>query len=295
MPNVQGPAVHVTFSDVDSDDDENSWRVDEPENFKTIYSYMGQVNSIYKSYIRHVELDKECWRAHDCVMLSGSEFHAEEYTLPQLLAANLTDPARVTLGMQLAYALSYYYEGRWLSGRWQQANISFFRWGSRIPCKPWLKISLPDSVEQPIRPVGHAQPQLLELAVLLLELHLGESLNSFLGKPPAKTAGEQWLYANTAFRGKLRGGNNTILSLKYRQAIEFCLKNVKPVRDAELFREAIYEKVVLPLRSILLEQEIPLETLDLVPISRVGLPDNAPLREMAPIPPVTDILVMNNY
>ncbi|KAK4076881.1 hypothetical protein Purlil1_12536 [Purpureocillium lilacinum] len=305
---VQVPALRVTFEETNHSeeedgldaDDVDSWRLKEPCTYNCICSYTKEMSSVFKTYLQHVELDElKSWQIHDCVIVSPSEFPAEEYSLPELFTEmNWTEVDKIVLAMQLAYALAYYYEGGWLSGRWQPANICFFRWGSRIPCKPWLKISLHDSTKREAsRPVGHPFPQLLELGILLLELQLGQSLDSFLGKRPAKNVLEKWAYATTTFFGKLHGGS-FILSRHYRHAIEFCLKPNKVPKESSLLREEIYNNVVLPLEEAILESNLSdqaLEALDLGLIKRVaincpGLSERrTPARETASAIPVGDV------
>lgn len=169
---------------------QDDWRIKKPASCDRIDSIARERDPIFNGFLQHMELDgSRCWKIHDCVM-STLEYPTEECTLPELFAeANLTESHNIVLAIQLSYALAYLYEGEWSSGWWQQANITFFRWGSRIPCKPWLKIFLPDtdgSREKTARCGGHPAcgshpfPQLLELGTVLLELQLGQSLDSFL-------------------------------------------------------------------------------------------------------------------
>jgi hypothetical protein len=199
---------------------------------------------------------------------------------------NWTDVHKVILAMQLSYALSYYYDGRWLSGRWQQANIRFFRWGPRIPCKPWLRVSLSNqSPQETPEPLFHRFPQMLELGTILLELHIGQSLESFLGVEPARGFDEQWAYATKIFYDKLNSGL-FILSRHYRRAIEFCLRPDfgqltpnKALKEPNLVRESIYENVVLPLEQAIVESKLDeeaLEALDLGSIKRTILSNPNP-------------------
>ncbi|KAI1735420.1 hypothetical protein F4680DRAFT_435188 [Xylaria scruposa] len=303
----QAPALRVTFDDTNESEEEDeldaneedSWKLEYPSSCNCICSYTEDMSSAFKTYLQHVELDElRRWQIHDCVIIS-SEFPTEEYNLLDLLTEmNWTEVGKIALAMQLVHALAYYYESGWLSGRWQQANICFFRWGSRIPCKPWLKISLPDSTKRTATgSVGRTSPQLLELGVVLLELQLGQSLDSFLEKRPAKNALERWGYATTTFYTKLNRGSS-ILSRQYRHAIEFCLNPRRELKEPSVIREAIYDEVMLPLEQAILESSLEneaLEALDLGLIKRVTInrPGHSecktPTLEIAPDPSVRDI------
>ncbi|KAI0544648.1 hypothetical protein F4679DRAFT_564149 [Xylaria curta] len=280
----QIPALHVTFEDTCQSkeghglntDEGDSWRLQDPTSYNCICSYTETTSSVFRTHPRHVELDElKCWQIHDFVVPSSSEFPTEEYSLPYLLTEMYwTEVGKIVLAMQLVYALAYYYEGGWLSGRWQQANVCFFRWGSRIPCKPWLKISLPDSTKRmATERVCTTSPQLLELGVILLELHLGQSLDSFLKERPAKDAREKWAYASMTFFTKLDRGSS-IFSPQYRDAINFCLRPKIDLKEPSLVREAIYTKLLLPLEQAIVKSCLnneALEALDLGLIKRVAI------------------------
>lgn len=263
---------------------QDDWRIEEPASCDRIDSIAREMGPIFNGSLQHMELDgPRCWKIHNCVM-STLEYPTEECTLPEFFAeANLTKSHNIVLAIQLSYALAYLYESEWLSGWWQQANITFFRWGSRIPCKPWLKIFLPDtdgSREKAARCGGHPArgshpfPQLLELGTVLLELQLGQSLDSFLDIRPARTPLEKWAYATKAFFTKLNGGNS-ILSRPYRQAIAFCLEPTEGLKNApgnSMRRGAIYTNVVLPLQERMLESGLENEALEALDMGLIKHP-----------------------
>lgn len=286
MVNFDEPA-----SDSDSDQEESPWRAEEPSTLECICLHVQNLTPTFKSLLQHVEFDQnQSWQLHEPSFLPD-DYPAEEikeYSFPDLLALmNWTDVDKIVLAMQLSLALSYYHGGGWLSGRWQQPNIRFFKWGPRIPCKPWLCVSLPS--QSPIKPpksVFHRFPQLLELGVILLELQIGQTLESSLGTKPAKNLDEKWLYANKVYSTKLNGGR-LILSRHYRHAIQYCLKPDKAPKQPELLREAIYENVVLPLERAILESDLSdeaFESLDLGSIKRATLLSPAPVEAKAPAP-----------
>lgn len=276
------PIPVVTFADSGSDSDDSdldqeqqTWKTEDPSSLECICSHARESTSIFKSYLQHVEFDQnKSWQLHECSMLPD-DYHTEdvkEYSFPDLFALmNWTEVDKIVLAMQLSYALSYHHGGSWLSGRWQQPNIRFFKWGSRIPCKPWLSVSLPNKLPaKPQKSLFHRFPQLLELGTILLELQIGQTLESFLGTKPAKSLDERWAYATKIYYKKLNSGH-LILSRHYRHAIEFCLKPDKAPKEPELLRKTIYENVVLPLEKAISESglgEEGFESLDLGLIKR---------------------------
>jgi hypothetical protein len=93
------------------------------------------------------------------------------------------------------------------------------------------------------------------LGTILLELQIGQTLETFLGTKPAKSLDEQWGYANKIYYQKLNRGQ-LILSRHYRHAIEFCLKPDKVPKQPDLIRKSIYDHVVLPLEKAIAESDL---------------------------------------
>ncbi|KAH6972214.1 peptidase S8/S53 domain-containing protein [Ilyonectria sp. MPI-CAGE-AT-0026] len=196
---------------------------------------------------------------HTCLK-DPEDFPNEEFSLPTLLLAiSRTETGKVVLGMQLAHALTYLYDGGWLTGRWQERNFSLFGRGGKVPCKPWLKVSLPQQPRpQTIKqPRFHRFPQILELGIILLELQIGEGLESSLGEQPTEDLDQRWAMATTKFMMM----EKHILSDDYRRALAFCLKpgaslSAEAVKQPELVRQAIHDNVVVPLESAITRSKI---------------------------------------
>jgi hypothetical protein len=93
-----------------------------------------------------------------------------------------TELAKMALGVILAYSLFYLYGGPWAKERWSRTNLFFFTDGTHIPLRLFLS-SDPQKVGGPLHdPDGHHKyPEFLELGVILLEIHLGKKLESYLG------------------------------------------------------------------------------------------------------------------
>lgn len=231
---------------------EDSWRKRNAIACDCIHTYTKDLPPIFKAYLLHFELEgSKRWLVHKFAIVSTSEYHEEEYSLDVF---NWNETDRLKIALQLAHALSYYYESGWLTGRWTQANIIFTRFGTRIPCKPWLKISMKDTPrENLMKPTGEKVPELLELGVMLLELELGQRIEQFLQLEPAKTILERWAQADTTFYTMIGNGHTGITLEHNRRAIEFCLQSER-MTNSQLLREAIYNNVVLPLQAALLKK-----------------------------------------
>ncbi|KFG83178.1 hypothetical protein MANI_002863 [Metarhizium anisopliae] len=272
------------------------WRTNKPFKVGCIWSCAEALNSEFKKWLQHLEFDKsDAWLLHKPVELP--EAYAEEECFSDLLSQmTWTDVDKIALAMQLSYALSYHYDDSWLSGRWQQANICFFRWGRRIPCKPWLRVkSLPNQPPQ-AAPESHFHrfPQLLELGTILLELQIGQSLEASLRKNRARNLDEQWAYATSVFYGKLNNGRR-LLSRHYQRAIEFCLRPDESLTQADSIRRSIYENVVRPLEQSIAEADLDdklFEELDLGSLERTAVRSSifAEQTEQA-LPPAADEMI----
>ncbi|KAH7116516.1 hypothetical protein B0J13DRAFT_205612 [Dactylonectria estremocensis] len=250
------PAVRVV-SCMEPDVETDSWREDDPLRLECLCCCIQELNSFWKTYIRHLEVDDHnLLHEHQCLEESD-DFPNQEFGLPALFRAiSHTETGKVILGMQLAHALSCLYDGDWLIGGWRQENLSLFKWGTQVPCKLWLKVSLPpEPKSKDQRLSGHHRfPQILELGIILLELHIGETMESYLRTKPAENPGGRWAMALKVFKKN----ENHILSDDYRRALSFCLKPTfgqlsltEVVKQPELVRQFIYENVVMRLEQVI--------------------------------------------
>jgi hypothetical protein len=89
------------------------------------------------------------------------------------------------LAVLLAYALLYVYGGSHFRGLWKRENIMFFHDGHSIPLRPFLGTlasRVPRCDDDPAPPGRqHRHPDIVMLGVMLLEIYLGQRLESFLG------------------------------------------------------------------------------------------------------------------
>jgi len=193
----------------------------------------------------------------------------QQVNLKTLLASqdkDWTELAKMALGVILAYSLFYLYGGPWAKERWSRTNFFFFTDGTHIPLRLFLS-SDPQKVGGPLHdPDGHHKyPEFLELGVILLEIHLGKRLESYLGfKADITNYNELWCGACKVFRER----RLHILSTVYRGAVEKCLKpdfSISGICDDQKLRDSFFKEIVKPLEIELgknFQEFISLESLD---------------------------------
>jgi hypothetical protein len=179
----------------------------------------------------------------------------EEVNLKAMLASpqkQWPETAKWALAVILAWSLHHLYGGSWARGGWSRENIVFFRSGSRIPLRPFLGV--PDIQTQKGKSPGelfslHRYPEVLELGVILLELHLGQRLEDYLGlKRELSGSRDFFLHAMKA----LASQKEHIFSLRYRNAIDACLRpdpKLGPNPSMQDVRHLLFQHVVRPLEE----------------------------------------------
>lgn len=179
----------------------------------------------------------------------------EEVKLKDILASpqkRWPETAKWALAVIFASSLHHLYGGSWTSGVWSRESIIFFRSGSCIPLRPFLGIS--DKKTQKDKNPNqtfslHRYPELLELGVILLELHLGQRLEDYLGlKRELAGATDFFLHALKAFASQ----KEHIFSLRYRNAIDTCLRpdpKLGPNPSMQDVRGLLFQHVVRPLEE----------------------------------------------
>lgn len=250
----------VRFIDPDSRDT-GSWRAAKPKHHVCICEALR----------KHTRLQSDWWslRLELGPTYKGVQGHnpqkrtynaldlSQQRTLQSLLSnsgKDWTSFAKLTLAVMISYSLYYLYGSIWASGRWSRLNIIFFSDGRRTPLRPFLS-SDPAKLRGPLSdPDGqHQYPELLELGIILLEIHLGRSLESFLGhREKISSYDDLWLESQRAF--DLRRLH--IESLVHREAIKRCLSptfSMSGTYDAETLRMTIYREIVKPLEDELIK------------------------------------------
>lgn len=177
-----------------------------------------------------VDRQHDIWRHNptDTRFLKENE-SPHSISLSAILAPNtgeLNGMAKLVLAVTLAYSLFYLYEGPWLRGRNVEAlsreNITFFKKDGRVPIRPFLcsDICGIDGEDIADDDSFHPYPVILGFGVILLEIHLGRTLESFLNlEEPLTSLEEKWICAYKVFREK----KTFIFWPNYRNVIESCL------------------------------------------------------------------------
>jgi hypothetical protein len=159
-----------------------------------------------------------------------------------------------TLAVALAYSLLYLYDcspnGSPTGDRWKRRNIFFIENGTRIPLRPFFRV---EEVQKRGQCRYHPQPQLLELGVILLEIHLGKTLETHLSLNHEITdLNELYVKAVGVYRQEERR-LETSKSLQYQQAVKACLTPGTISKSLTLtpahIRHILFDKIVRPLEE----------------------------------------------
>lgn len=189
----------------------------------------------------------------------------------------------MTLSVFLAYSIYYLYGGSWARGRWKRENIVFFADGNVIPMRPFLKVPPPTSISDKTQSEDdatsfHRYPEFLELGVMLLEIHFGQSLERMLGRDQDIVSVDEYFAAASEIydRKKL-----DIISRGLRYAVESCLKPDFNMdlgmedADADELRSKLFDTVVQPLEEELqraFQEFISIDALDEEASTKIQMP-----------------------
>lgn len=206
-----------------------------------------------------------------------------QINLKQLISSDgstMSGIAKMTLSVFLAYSIFYLYGGSWAKGGWKRENIVFFSDGNGIPLRPFLKVPPPTKASDQDQPQDggnfHRYPEFLELGIMLLEIHFGQSLESMLGRNIV-SLDEYFAAAWEVYLTK----KLDIISRGLRSAVERCLKadfemgldNEEP--DDDELRSKIFDNVVQPLEEELdraFQEFISIDALDDEASTKIRLP-----------------------
>ncbi|KAK7957230.1 uncharacterized protein PG986_006452 [Apiospora aurea] len=203
--------------------------------------------------------------------LSEIQSRGNERSLKHLLSISTTqwdEQPKYALALMPAHNLYHLFGGNWIKNGWGRDNIIFFTNGGQIPLRPYFGVSL---AQDRSNESGTAATRagrysaILEMGVILLELHLGQRLERFLKEDHGIPVDKDLLTNAFQTYHLLRP---RILSLRYRHAIEACLKAKAMLsEDCSLqdVRTMLAEHVVKPLQQegrMNLEEWIPLAKLD---------------------------------
>lgn len=167
--------------------------------------------------------------------------------------------AKLALAVIVSYSLFHFYGSHWAKDRWSRLNIVFFADAQQghTPLRPFLS-SDPEGRGAPLTdPRGsHRYPEILELGIILLEIHLGTSLeNSGFLYPGTDTSvyDSRWLGARQVFQDR----RLYIGSVVFRNAIDQCLKcdfsllstDDSPTMRDQIVRNRLFNEIVKPLEG----------------------------------------------
>ncbi|KAL6695168.1 nucleoside phosphorylase domain-containing protein [Trichoderma pleuroticola] len=174
--------------------------------------------------------------------------------------------AKFTFSLTLCYSLFHFYGGSWTKERWSRRNIVFFGDGTQFPLRPFLS-SDPQKLGGPLYdPDGyHKYPEFLELGVILLEIHLGQKLESYLGyEEDISDYDDLWCKTLELFK-ELRPD---FISTVYRDAIQKCLAadfSINDTCDEQMLRDSLFNDIVKPLEAeveTIFKEFLSMDTLD---------------------------------
>lgn len=194
--------------------------------------------------------------------------------------------AKMTLSVILAYSMFYLYGGSWAKGTWKRENIVFFADGNAIPMRPFLKVPPPSDGDEGPRGDDdmsfHRYPEFLELGIMLLEVHFGQSLETMLGRDQSIESVDEYFAAASEVYDKKKFD---IISRGLRHAVESCLKPDFGIDlgmedpDNDELRSKIFESVVQPLEEELeraFQEFISIDSLDEQASVKIQLPLQKP-------------------
>jgi hypothetical protein len=168
--------------------------------------------------------------------------------------AVITEETKLIIAVILGHTLIHLYKTPWIKD-WTLENIVFIRCNNTVPLRPFL-VSRHDFQEgdeeddEAFFSRLHANPDILNLGIMLLELSLKQSVHSYTNNEFVNVKyNADYLAAQAAYTKHQRD-----LHLRYRTAIEKCLdcdfvNSLEDVGDVEEARRNIYQEIVRPLED----------------------------------------------
>ena len=167
------------------------------------------------------------------------------------------------LAVILAHSVLHFCESPWMSRQWNKNHVSFFKFSKQGDFnleKPWLSPDfanscVPEDVDELNR--IHPNPSVLALGILLLEIELGDSLESF--RETSDLSIEGFEDCNTSFFTAHHVWEKRLDNVYwgYKAAVQACLncdffetEDGNPLSlENEDFHEAVYTHIVRPLEE----------------------------------------------
>lgn len=227
-----------------------------------------------------LDTNNEMWQHQPSNRYPKQADLSHSISLGDILASDtrdLNEMAKLVLALILSYSLFYLYGSPWLgpqnAAEWSRDKIIFFMKDGKdgkVPLRPFLRSDLPFNSPEASNVDGeagddddtpfHPYPILVGFGIILLELHMGCTLESFLGlTEPLLSVDDKWARACDVFNQR----KPFIPGQKYRNAIETCLDTQfgagdddlsgrwtgEDEEDIEQLRHQIFSKVVSPLQD----------------------------------------------
>jgi len=167
------------------------------------------------------------------------------------------------LAVILAHSMLHFCESPWTNQEWSKHHVSFFKRSKQGDFdleRPWLSPDFANPcVTEDVDKLNsmHPNPSVLALGILLLEIELGDVLESF--REACDLSPEGLENCDTAYFTAYRVWENKLDNAYwgYRAAVEACLKcnfferedgGPLSLEDKD-FHEAVYEHIVQPLEK----------------------------------------------
>lgn len=160
-------------------------------------------------------------------------------------ASSWRTQTKLALATLLSYSFTYLNSGSWLFDGWRQSNIIFYRSGSTIPLRPFLRRQQSPSSRRNSQRIEvsefHQYPDLLEFGITLLEIFIGKRIEQY--KIPCS---DRWIIASKV----LQMEKAKIPFDDYRDAVNICFlqdggvgPNCEPVMLRKQLFDNVYRKI----------------------------------------------------
>jgi len=211
------------------------------------------------SHVRlHLLAEEQCiWLVNTTRATYSSAELKDTISLAEIATQNaeaITDRSKIVIAVILGHTLLHLYGTSWLR-EWNREKIVFIRNGDGVPLKPFLisqhRVAIEDDDQDAFFQL-HQHPEILNLGIMLLELELKQSIESYLGSDYETSRNSSYFNAGKAFEKR----QNSMYT-NYRKAIESCLEthfgadpnNPDEDLEPEEFRRKIYLDIVKPLED----------------------------------------------
>jgi hypothetical protein len=171
----------------------------------------------------------------------------------------LTTKERRKLAVILSHSMLHFCDSPWLSKEWSKEHIEFFARAKGIDLeRPYLTTNFEPFCPQNDLDTAfrvHQNPSVLALGILLLEIELCASIESFRSDKDLSPEGLPNVNTDLFTAERLLGEKVDDIYEGYKGAIQACLRcdfvgpqQSKSLEDED-FRQAVYEHIVEPLEA----------------------------------------------